>query len=61
MCSQNNGFANGKAQPKTTTINIGYVRTDDWVGIRINGQQVYSSNNFQSGIHDGIAYFNVTV
>lgn len=57
----NLGFANGKAQPKTATINIGYVRSGDWVGIRINGQQVYSTNNFQSGTHDGIASFTLTV
>lgn len=57
----NNGFANGKAQPKTITLNIGYNKEGDWVAIRINGQQVYSTNNFQSGIHDGIAYFTLTV
>ena len=61
MCSQNNGFANGKAQPKTATINIGYSRSGDWLAIRINGQQVYSTNNYQSGIHDGIAHFTLTV
>ena len=46
---------------KTTSINIGYTRSGDWIGIRVNGQQVYSTNNYQSGTHDGIAYFNVTV
>ena len=59
--SYNLGLAKGKSQPKTATINIGYVRSDDWIGIRINGEQVYSTNNFQSGIHDGIGYYTVTV
>ena len=57
----NDGFANGKAQPKKATINIGYTKSGDWVAIRINGQQVYSTNSFQSGTHDGIAYFTLTV
>lgn len=62
MCSQNNGFANGKAQPKTITLNVGYAKTGDWLAIRINGNQVVSKQfgDYSSGVHDGI-YFTLTV
>lgn len=59
----NAGFANGKAQPKTATINIGYNKAGDWFAIRVNGQQVFSKKyaEYPGGLHDGVAYFNVTV
>lgn len=62
-CSLNLGFANGKNQSKSATINIGYARSGDWIAIRINGQQVFSKaiSDFQSGVHDGIGHYTVTV
>ena len=61
--SYNKGFANGKAQPKTTTLNIGYNKAGDWFAIRINGQQVYSKEYgaYSPGVNDGVAYYDVTV
>lgn len=59
----NAGFANGKAQPKTTTLNVGYNKAGDWFAIRINGNQVVSKRygDYPEGVHDGVAYYNVTV
>ena len=61
--SYNLGFANGKAQPKTITLNIGYNKVNDWFAIRINGKQVFSKEygDYPPGLHDGVAYFTLTV